>query len=126
MTVVRLLLLVVAVIHFLPVTGVLGPARLSALYGLTFEDPSLRILMQHRAVLFGILGGLLAFAAFRPALQPLAIVVGLVSTVSFVAIAWGVGGYGEAIRKVVVVDLIAIACLVGAIVARTLSAGSGN
>ena len=67
--------------------------------------------MRHRAVLFGLLGLFLAYAAFRPALQPAAILVGLVSVVSFLFIAWSVGGYNQAIHKVFIADLVALAAL---------------
>lgn len=43
------MLVVVAVIHLLPLSGVLGPARLNALYGISFDEPNLEILMRHRA-----------------------------------------------------------------------------
>ena len=69
-------LVIVGIIHLLPVTGFLGVSRLSALYGIAFEDPNLAILMRHRAVLFGLLGLFLIYAAFRPALQLLALIAG--------------------------------------------------
>ena len=56
------MLLVVAAIHLLPVTGVLGGDKLTALYGLRFNDPNLFILMRHRAVLFGLLGLFMALS----------------------------------------------------------------
>lgn len=108
------LLIVPAVIHLLPVPGVLGQSRLDALYGLPFDDPNLLILMQHRAVLFGLLGVFLLIAAFRPELQVMAIAAGLISALSFIVIALASGGYNEAIQRVVVADVVAIACLVAA------------
>jgi len=67
--------------------------------------------MRHRAVLFALLGLFLVVAAFRPPLQPLAIIVGMVSVVSFIAIAWSVGGYNGSLRKVIITDIIAIVAL---------------
>jgi len=106
------MLLVVAVIHLLPLSGVLGGDRLVALYGVTLEDPGLTILMRHRAVLFGLLGLFLAFAAFRPALQPLAFVAGFASVLSFLWLAWSTGGYNPQVGRVVVADVVALVCLV--------------
>ena len=60
-------LLIAGIIHLLPLTGVLCAAQLERLYGLPFGQPDLLILMRHRALLFGLLGGLLVAAAFRPA-----------------------------------------------------------
>lgn len=124
------LLAVAGVIHLLPVYGVLGAAQLTQLYGITFDDPSLEVMMRHRAVLFGIVGGLLLAAAVRPALRPVAIVVGLVSAVSFVAItglvAAGGGAVGD-LSTVVALDLVAIVALVGAaVLARTAHAGAAR
>lgn len=111
------MLVIVGVIHLLPLSGVLGGARLEALYGIPVGEPDLAILMRHRAVLFGLLGAFLVYAAFRPELQAIALAAGFVSVVSFLAIAWSVGGYNAAIGRVVTVDLVALACLIVASVA---------
>ena len=106
------MLAVVAIIHLMPVIGVLGGARLSALYGIPLDEPNLAILMRHRAVLFGLLGAFLLYAAFRPALQPIAFVAGFISVLSFLYLAWSVGGYNAQIGRVFTADIVALACLV--------------
>lgn len=106
------MLLVAGVIHLLPLPGVLGSERLAALYGLAFDDPNLAILMRHRAVLFGLVGAFLVVAAFRPELQPIAFLGGLVSVLSFLYLAWSVGGYNTQVGRVVAADVVALACLV--------------
>jgi hypothetical protein len=111
-------LLVAGVILFLPVTGFLGAARLSSLYGLSFDEPNLLILMRHRAVLFGLLGGFICAAAFRPAWQPLAIIAGLVNALPFLWLAWSAGHYNAAVQRVVLADWIVIACLLTAAALR--------
>jgi hypothetical protein len=93
------------------VSGVLGAARLTALYGLPFDDPTLALLMRHRAVLFGLLGAFLSYAAFRPALQPLAFGAGFASVLSFLWLAWATPGYNAALARVVTADLVALAAL---------------
>lgn len=108
------LLLIPGIIHLLPVSGLLGREKLSALYGVPFADPNLLILMQHRSVLFGLLGAFIVCSAFRSEWQVIAIAAGLISAASFVAIAWSIGGYNGAIQRVVVADVIAVLCLVGA------------
>ncbi|MDH4566005.1 phosphopantetheine adenylyltransferase [Pseudomonas sp. BN414] len=109
------LLIVAGIIHLLPISGLLGAERLAALYGVPFSEPNLLILMRHRAVLFGLLGALLVWAAFRPALQSAAILGGLVSVLSFLLLAWLTPGYNAALRKVVIADWVALACLAVAI-----------
>jgi hypothetical protein len=106
------MLVIVAVIHLLPLQGVLGPERLAALYGLDIAEPNLAILMRHRAVLFGLLGLFFLVAAFRPGCQVAAVVVGSASVLPFLYLAWSVGGYNAQLRRVVVADEVALACLV--------------
>ncbi|MGY6630081.1 MAG: hypothetical protein ACXIUL_03645 [Wenzhouxiangella sp.] len=106
------LLIFVGIIHLLPVSGLLSAERITALYGISAEDPNLAILMRHRAVLFGLLGAFLIYAAFRPALQLVALMAGAVSVFSFLLLAWEVGNFNSAIAKIVLADLIAGAALV--------------
>ncbi len=110
--IVSAMLIVVGVIHLLPLSGVLGAERLSALYGVSFAEPNVSILMRHRAVLFGLLGVFLLYAAFRPALQPLAFAAGFASVASFLWLAWSVGGYNPLLGRVVIADIVALVCLV--------------
>jgi hypothetical protein len=112
---IAILLLIVGIIHLLPLSGVLGATRLKALYALPFDEPNLVILMRHRAVLFGLLGAFFVYAAFQPTVQPIAFVAGLVSVLSFIGIALQVGGYNRAVRIVIVADLVALVCLIAAI-----------
>lgn len=104
-------LIIVGVIHLLPLAGVLGAGRLEKLYGITFDEPNLVILMRHRAVLFGMLGAFLLFSAFYPPWQPLAFLAGWMSVLAFLAIAWSTGGYNHHTARVVKADLLALACL---------------
>ena len=99
------------IIHLLPISGVLGVERLAKLYGRSFDEPNLAILMRHRAVLFGLLGLFLIYAAFQPALQPLAFLGGFVSVISFLWLAWQEDSYNQAIRRVVIADLVALVSL---------------
>lgn len=112
---ITILLIVAGVIHLLPVTGVLGRQQLAELYGLVFDEPNLEIMTRHRAVLFGLLGMFLIVAAFTPALQPHAFTAGLISAGSFLWLTWSVGGYSPHIRRVVVADVIALLCLIVAV-----------
>jgi hypothetical protein len=105
-------LLIAGAIHLLPVAGVTGAERLSKLYGIDLTDPNLVILMRHRALLFGILGAVMIAAAFTPQLRFTAILAGLISAASFLIIAYMQGGYGAAIRTIVLMDWIAVAALV--------------
>jgi peptidoglycan/LPS O-acetylase OafA/YrhL len=98
-----LLLCLVALIHALPLAGALG--------GLPVTDPNLEILLRHRAVLFGVVAGLLAAAAWRPELVGAALVAGLVSVGSFLVVVALVGQPNEALRTVARVDVVALMLL---------------
>src|SRR5262245_23527421 len=118
------LILLVGLANLLPVVGVLSATRVQVLYGVALEDPNLVILMRHRAVLFGVVGGLLVASAFHAPLRLAGLVVGLISMVSFILIAWLVGNYGAELRRVVRVDVLASLALLGAaILDRLASAG---
>jgi len=106
------MLIVVGVIHLLPLGGVLGSGKLTSLYGLDFNEQNLEILMRHRAVLFGLLGAFMVFAAFKPAYQTIAFVGGFISVLSFLYLAWSVGGYNAQVGRVVLADVVALGCLI--------------
>lgn len=106
------MLLIVALIHLLPSSGALGVEKLTALYGLSFDEPNLEILMRHRAVLFGLLGLFFAFAAFESRFHTVALIVGFVSVVSFLLFAWTGEGHNAQIGRVIGADIIALVCLV--------------
>jgi hypothetical protein len=79
---------------------------------MSLDDPNLFVLMRHRAVLFGLLGLFLVYAAFRTSFQPAALIAGLVSVASFLWLAWSVGGYNAQLARVVTADIVALICLV--------------
>ena len=111
------MLVIVAVIHLLPLMGVLGPEKLATLYGLDFSEPNLAILMRHRAVLFGLLGSFFLYAAFKPSLQPMAFVGAFISLASFLALVASAETHNRLVQRVVLVDIIAIVALVVAVAA---------
>jgi hypothetical protein len=115
-------LIIAAIIHLLPLAGVLGSARLAALYGLEFTEPNLAILMRHRAVLFGLFGAFLVYAAFKPQLQGIAFVAAFVSVTAFLALAWSTGGYNPQLGRVVTADIVALIALIIGVLAWRASA----
>ena len=120
------LFLVAAAINLAPAAGAVAPERMAALYGLALDDPNLEILMRHRAVLFGIVGGFMVVAALHHPFRAAAYVAGFASMLSFLLVAWDVGGYSEQIRRVAIVDLVGIASLAGAGIIQLLSRSSAD
>lgn len=117
-------LVVAAVIHLLPLVGVLGPARLSSLYGIAVAEPNLELLLRHRAVLFGIIGALLLAATLHAPLRTAALLVGLVSVASFLLLAWLVGPINSHLYRVVITDILALVLLLAAGVAHVRDHGA--
>lgn len=109
------LLILVGVIHFLPIAGLFGVEKLSALYSVEILDGNLEILLRHRAALFGILGAFIIYAAFNPGLQPVAFVVAFLSIATFFFLTWSVGGFNDAIRQVIIADVVASLALIAAV-----------
>lgn len=108
------------VIHLIPASGLLSAHRLHALYGVTLSDPTLILLLRHRALLFGMLGAGFVVAAFVPAWRAGAAVIALISMLSFVALA-GATEMPAAIQRVVRVDLVLSAALALALAAHSFS-----
>jgi hypothetical protein len=111
-------LLVAGIIHLLPVPGVMLACTLARHYGLAVKDPNTAILLQHRALLFGVLGVLMLSAIALPWLRVTALTVALFSAASFIAVAIAVGGYNPAIGRVVVADIVASVLLAAGLVAE--------
>jgi len=106
------LFFVAGLINFIPITGFLSADRLEALYGLSFEDANLLVLMRHRAVLLGIVGGIMLVAAFHHPLRRVAIAAGMLSMLTFIFLAHSLDGNAE-LRRVALVDVVAILALLG-------------
>jgi hypothetical protein len=100
-------LVIVGVIKLLPLWGALGAKQLSALYGVPVTDPSLEILLRHRAFLFGLVGAFSLAAAAEPRWYGIALTADTISVFSFLALAKAGGPYNEKIARVVLVDCIA-------------------
>ena len=115
------LVLLVGLVNLLPVSGALSKGRLESLYGIAIEDTNLEVLMRHRALLFGIVGGLLVASAYHLPLRLVGLTVGLISMLSFVVVAWVVGDYNAQLRRVVIIDLVASAALFASFVIERMA-----
>jgi len=116
------MLAIVGIVHLLPLPGLVGAAQLHALYGVDIAGPNMAILMQHRAVLLAIVGGLCLAAIVHRPLRLAALVVALLSVASFLAIAWWVGGYNALLARVVAIDIAVLLCLGVALLAHAAAA----
>ena len=107
----KTILLLVGLVNFLPVVGVLSAERLANLYGIAVPGDDLLILLRHRALLFGVLGGFIIYSAFRRHLRPAAVTIGFISMIGFIVVLLVLGDYGDKLRIVAIVDAVAIFAL---------------
>jgi hypothetical protein len=90
-------------LHLLPALGLAGAGRLSALYGIDIADPSVLLMLRHRALMFGLLGALMVLAGFVPAWRTGMLAVALASTAGFALLALP-GGITPALQRVAWID----------------------
>ncbi len=105
--VIRLSFAVTGLIHVLPLAGLLGRPVLERAYGVTMgEGHDLTILMQHRALLFGLLAAASFAAVAIPGWRWPVGIAALISMVGFVVIA-AFQAHGLPIAKVMWIDAVA-------------------
>ncbi len=112
---IRIAFVIVSVIHVLPVIGVIGRKVLEPAYGIDLgPQQDLVILMQHRALMFGLLSMACVGAVLNTAWRWPVGVAAMISMLSFVVIA-AFQPHGAPIAKVLYVDLTATALLAAAL-----------
>ena len=121
---ISILLFIVGLINFLPVMGVASADRLAAAYGIDLFGNDLEILLRHRALLFGMLGGFIFYSIVFPVHQGPAMSMAAVSMIGYVVIMLLVGDYNESLYRIMLVDGVGIVCLVLAAVLRYLAPGT--
>ena len=98
-------LLLAGVVHLLPAAGVLGAPALQRLYGIDASEPTLALLLRHRAVLFGVLGAWMVCAAFVAPLRWWAWGAALLSMGAFIVLATEHPALSEPLQRVMWVDI---------------------
>ena len=115
-------LLLAGVVHLLPAAGVLGAPALQRLYGIDASEPTLALLLRHRAVLFGVLGAWMVCAAFVAPLRWWAWAAALLSMGAFVVLATEHPALSEALQRVVWLDIALCVLLAAAGFVRAMAA----
>lgn len=108
---IQITLVLTGIVHLLPLSGAFGASQLTRLYGVAAEESSVALLLRHRAVLFGLIGAFLIYAAFEPAWQLAAFTTGFVAVGSFVCLGWSTRGINPQIARVVKIDVALIIVL---------------
>lgn len=118
---IKALIVIVGIINFLPIIGVISGTRLQALYGLPVDEPNLTVLLRHRALLFGIIGGFIIVSAFVSHLRVAAYIMGFLSMISFIFFVQQEVSVNPQMKKVMFIDILAIALFLIAAIAQYLT-----
>lgn len=108
----RISLFIAGVINVLPSLLAFLPEKIATSYGIEVPNYNYELLLRHRAVLFGIVGGLMIYSAISKKNYDLSVIVGMVSMVSFVILyLLSKGEINSELNKVFKADLVGIAVL---------------
>ncbi len=108
----RCCLAIAGIINLLPSFLAFLPNKMKSSYGIEIPDASYELLLRHRAVLFGIVGGVMIYSAITKKYYSLAVIIGLISMVSFIILLKLVNGEVNAeLQKIMKVDVFAIIIL---------------
>jgi hypothetical protein len=114
-------LFLLSLIHLGPLIGVLGVARVEALYGIDIAGRDLELLLRHRAVLFGIVGAVMLGSVWKPAYRTLAFVLAFANFAAFLALSWQVGDISAELGRVGMVDAVGMAIVAIGVAAHVAS-----
>lgn len=101
-----------AFIKFPPVIAAIAPSQLVRLYGVPADDKTMLALLQHRAILLGIVGAGCAIAAHVEMFRWPALWAAAVSMISFLVICAVRGQFQGPLRKIAIMDAIGLPILV--------------
>ncbi len=108
----RVCLFIAGIINVLPSILAFLPNKISSSYGIEIPDANYELLLRHRAILFGIIGGIMIYSAITKKHYSMAVVIGLISMVSFVILLKLINGtINPELHKVMKIDLVGIAIL---------------
>jgi len=108
MKLIPILFWVLALVNLAPMIAAIAPAQITKLYGIVPTDKTQIVLLQHRALLLGLVGAACAAAAHYEALRWPALIGAVISMASFIIFCLVHDQMGGALRKIALVDLAAL------------------
>ncbi len=110
----RITLFVAGLINLLPSLLAFLPHKISQSYGIEIPNSNYELLLRHRAILFGIIGGLMIYSSIVKKHYEITTTAGLVSMISFIILFFLIdNGISPELKKVMIIDVVAtvILCL---------------
>ena len=108
----RITLFIAGLINLLPAMLAFLPYKISKSYGIDIPNSNYELLLRHRAILFGIIGGLMIFSTIVKKHYEIATTAGLVSMISFIILYFLIGkGINSELKKVMMIDVVATVIL---------------
>ena len=101
-----------AVINLPPVIAAFAPSQLVRLYGVPANDKTLLALLQHRAILLGIIGAGCALAAHIELFRWPALWAASVSMITFLVFCAVQKQFNGPLRKIAIMDAIGVPLLI--------------
>ena len=108
----RIALFISGIINILPSLWAFLPDKISKSYGIEIPNSNYELLIRHRAILFGIIGGLMIYSALVKKHYELSTIAGLVSMTSFIILYFIIGkDINQELKKVMMIDVVATVIL---------------
>ena len=115
------LLVLVGIVNLVPgVVATVSVERAAAAYGIAVGGPDLATVLRHRGVLLMVVGLGLVAVPWWPEIRTAAIIAGVISMASFVAIVLARPGVGAPLRKVMWIDVAALCLVLVAVLLRAI------
>ncbi len=109
----RICLFIAGVINFIPSFLAFLPSNINKSYGIEIPNADYELLLRHRAILFGIVGGIMIYGAITKKNYYLAFVIGCISMVSFILLSYLVSSQiNSELFKVLKIDVVGLAILI--------------
>lgn len=105
------MLVLVGLINLIPVLGVFSASQMAQTYAIDIDTTDLELLMRHRALMFGIIGGFVLVAVIKPSYRPPAMIMAGVSMSGFMVLTLMLSGINDALYKIFWADVLGLGCL---------------
>ncbi len=109
--IISILLVIIGIINILPIMVFFDSSKALKLYGFPLEGESLTALMRHRGVLLSLVGIALLTAAFKSEYIVLAVILALISKITFIFLTFTTANIASEVQKVAFIDIGSIVIL---------------